>query len=172
MKKTTLVLVALVFVALVTSAYKNEQPGFRGLKWGSPPFEGLGEVVFTDESYGGIEFYEWKDTEHVIGVIPLKSILLGYWQGKLSDVLVEIEGEVNCENMFHTLYEKFGTISDRPNQFMDKYNWYGKVTDIYLDYENVSIKGVGTMRWSSAALTKQQQAWEKAQIKKGAASGF
>lgn len=169
MKKNVLAIVVLALVVLVASAYKNEPPGFRGHTWGTAVPEGWGPVVHTDPSYGGIDYYEAPQEDLKLGCAQLVSVRYGFWQGKLFDAMVVFEGYTNFSCVKGALTEKFGN-GFQPNEFIEKYLWFGKVTTIFLKYNEISK--LGSMSMSSKVISNQQEVWEKAQAKKGATDGF
>ena len=169
MLRKALTVIGLACVVLIASAYKNEQSGFRGMNWGVAVPEAWGEKVAIDESYGGIDIYHAPDEDLTLGCATLESVEYSFWQGKLCNVTVNFEGFKDFSCIHDAVKEKFG-VGFRPNQFMERYFWSGKVTNILLDYNKASEKG--QLHFTSKLIMNQQEAWAKAQAKKGAQSGF
>ena len=162
MKKNVLAVVALVLVALATSAYKNEPQGFRGRTWGMALPEGWGQVIRTDPRYGGITYYNAPGEDLALGCAKLKSVDYGFWQGILSEVIVNFDGYVNYTCVLKALKEEFGH-GIRQSQFVEKYFWHGGVTTVSLVYNGVGKTGSLSLR--SEAIRNEQEAWNKAQAK-------
>ena len=165
MKKQVLTVFAVAFVAVVASAYDNEEPGFRGHEWGMTPPKAWGLPVRTDPTFGGIRLFEDPADGRTIGCAKVESAEYGFWQGRLSDVRVEFRGYDNYKCVLDTLKEQFGD-GVQPNKSVERYVWVGGVTTIVLAYDPEGKKGYLTL--VSKGMLNEQREWERAQDKKAA----
>ena len=160
MKKRVLTVFAVALLAVVASAYQNEEPGFRGHDWGMTPPKAWGLPVLTDSSFGGIRLYEDPAESRTMGCASLDSVDYGFWQGRLSDVRVVVRGYDNYKCVFDTLKERFGE-GVQPNPSVVRYVWTGGVTTMVLAYDPQVKKGYLTL--ISKGMLSEQRAWERAQ---------
>jgi len=165
MKRHVLTVFAVAFVAVVASAYQNEEPGFRGHDWGMALPKAWGLPVQTDPSFGGIRLYEDPAEDRTMGCAKLESLEYGFWQGRLSDVRVEFRGYDSYKCVLDTLKKQFGD-GVQPNQSVEYYVWVGGVTTIVLHYDRDGK--VGYLTLVSKGILNEQREWERAQTKKAA----
>ncbi len=165
MKKHVLTVFAVAFVAVVASAYENEEPGFRGHDWGMTPPKAWGLPVRTDPTFGGIRLFEDPADGRKMGCAKVESAEYGFWQGRLSDVRVEFRGYDNYKCVLDTLKDRFGD-GVQPNKSVERYVWVGGVTTIVLAYDQEGKKGFLTL--VSKGILNEQREWERAQAKKEA----
>ncbi len=165
MRGRVLTVVVAALVAVVASAYQNEEPGFRGHEWGMAPPKEWGLPVQTDPSFGGIRLYEDPAGSPKMGCARLESVEYGFWQGRLSDVRVAFRGYDNYKCVLDTLKEQFGD-GVQPSQAVEHRVWIGGVTTIVLHYDQDGK--VGYLTLVSKGILNEQRAWERAQVKKPA----
>ncbi|HQT95823.1 MAG TPA: hypothetical protein PK435_14425 [Thermoanaerobaculaceae bacterium] len=165
MRGRVLTVVVAALVAAVASAYQNEEPGFRGHDWGMTLPRAWGLPVQTDPSFGGIRLYEDPGEARTMGCAKLESVEYGFWQGRLSDVRVEVRGYDNYKCVLDNLKEQFDD-GVRPNPTVERYVWAGGVTTIVLAYDPQAKKGYLTL--VSKGMLSEQREWERAQAKKPA----
>ncbi len=148
----------------------SEPDGFRGIKWGQDisTIEGL-VLVVTDLSHSGIDVYAREGDELKIGAAELDGIYYGFWQDKVCNVQIYINGDVNFERVKAVVFEKFGE-GFQSNEYTESYTWLGEKVSMLLDYNESSEEGLFCM-WSQE-MAKQREEWEKEQAKKGAEEGW
>ena len=148
----------------------SEPDGFRDIKWETDlsTLEDM-EYFWTDPSYGGIKFYIREKDDLHIGETELTSIQYGFWKQKFSDVKVYTKGYVNWSGLKDAVFEKFGK-GYQSNEFIERYFWFGDITDIILEYNEVSE--IGSLWMSSRKIAEQQKAYDKQKAKEGAETGF
>ena len=135
---------------------------FRGIKWGQDisTVEGL-VYCLTDPSYGGIEFYTRDGDKPSIGIVKLKHILYGFWQGKFCNITIIMQGKTNWLNFREVVFEKFNN-GYQGNEYT--YVWKGDKSWVLLGYDELSKTGAFYM--GSEDITISQKEWVKEQIKK------
>lgn len=75
------------------------------------------------QAMAGQRYIQKKGDELKIGGATLESIEYGFWQGKLSDVIIKFKGYANFSALKDATFEKFGS-GYKPNQFMESYWWF------------------------------------------------
>jgi hypothetical protein len=168
MKRTPLVVMTLVLACLMTSAYQNEEDGFRGLKWGAPVPEGWKMTDFQPV-YGGVSRYERPGEDLTLGAAKLKRVSYNFWQGRMFAVYVEFEGPSNFSGVMESCSKRFGA-PDKPDKSQQTFCWFGSVTTVLLQFSDVA--GSGSLFVVSEAIQKEQETWEKEQAKKGPTVGL
>ena len=118
----------LIFVALSSQAFQNEPAGFRGLVWGADLAPLLGELSLLEES-GTTKVFTRPADKLTIGAANVKRIVYLFESDRLTSVMIESEGLPDNTALLEAFSAQFGTPS-KPNRFMDKYNWKGKLTTI------------------------------------------
>jgi len=148
----------------------SEADGFRGIKWGQDISTVKGLIFHsTDPSYGGVALYTREGDELRMGGAELELILYGFWQDKFCDVRISTKGFSNWSIFKAIVFEKFGE-GYQGNEYIEKYTWWGEKAWMVLDYNEISKEGKLVM-WSKD-ISKQQEEWEKEQVKKGVEEGW
>lgn len=170
----TLITILMMMVALSFTLLSDafaEADGFRGIKWGTE-FSSIKDsmtYIRTDPSYGGIKVYSRKDDDLKIGGAELESIEYSFWQDKFCNVFITVKDSVNFSSLKDATFKKFGA-GGKPNRFMEKYVWGGKITGMLLEYNEFSKKG--KLYMFSLEINKEQRRFEAERAKKGAETGF
>jgi len=148
----------------------SEPDGFRGIKWGTD-IETLKDMEYfgTDPGFGGIKVYTRKNENLHLGGAKLERIEYHFWRGKFCIVWVYTKGSTNWYGLKEAVFEKFGRGS-QPNEFIEFYVWFGDITGMTLEYNEVSETGMLFM--FSGEITKQMKAYDKEKAKEGAEEGF
>lgn len=171
---TRKVAVASIIVFALTLVVGNafaEGDGFRGLKWGTEFSTVKGDMnyVRTDPSYGGVKIYAKEDDELRIGGASLQSIEYGFWQDRLSSVMIRFKGYSNFSSLKDATFQKFGP-GYKANRFMEDYIWDEEVAGMSLKYKEVLNKGYLYM--FSIEINKEEKRFQAEKAKKGAETGF
>lgn len=108
----------------------------------------LGDSVSNKEKYkflgdGADEtiFYDVINEELKIGEIPLKSISVSSFKGQVASVFVVYDHSKGYL-IKDVLNKAYGLYTDRPNRYMDKYDWEGRKVKIHLNYDSSGKDGV------------------------------
>jgi len=153
------------------SVYKpgSEPDGFRGIKWGTKisTLKGM-EYVRTDPSSGGIKVYIRKGDDLHIGSAKLERIEYGFWKGKFFDVYIITKGSTNFSGLADAVFEKFG-MGFQPNKSEVSFMWIGDITQMTLEYNEVTKKGI--LHMYSEKISAQQEAYAKQKAKQKAKEG-
>jgi len=150
---------------------KNSEPnGFRGIKWGTS-LSSLPDMTFTGNSSddGNFKAYIKKGDNMHIGNAKLKFLLYLFWKGKFYGVGIGTSGFINWNGLKDAVFEKFGK-GYQSNKFIKSYVWYGKKTDMTLDYNEISEEANFGM-WSYI-INKEKDKWEHEKTKEGAKKEF
>lgn len=177
LSKKVLLIIVLTFImcASITicfaDTYKNEQDGFRDLKWGSSfaDVKDSMEYVRTDPSYGGILIYKRATDELTIGAGRATTIEYLYWQEKLYGVKISVDGYTSWSGIHTALQERFGS-GYKPNRYMEDYMWFGDKTIIESEYKEILRKGY--FHFVSKVVSDNAEQWKANKAKEGAKSGF
>lgn len=121
---------ALLFTT-ITLAFDNEPDGFRGIKWGTPFSANAKEMTLIQKSKD-MRLYFRKGDKMSIGAAELKQIIYTYQNDKFFNASFETRGVSNKSALIETFRTQFG-LGTKPNQFLDKYTWYGASTSIILE---------------------------------------
>jgi hypothetical protein len=142
-------------------AYLDARNGFRDLKFGDPPLQGMRLV----EDHGDMKYYTQPSDDLTIGNAKIKEISYGFYKGRLSTVLLQTDGLINSRALLEVLRQAYGSGS-RPNRFMDRYLWDGSRVLLYYDEKPISNDAIALFQ--SVPLRNEQTTDEKAKARKGA----
>jgi hypothetical protein len=153
--------VALTFLATgVGNAWSFSPPdGLRGHKWGSPPSELADSVI--DEDDGDMKCYQRKDDDLTVGDAKLNKVAYCYYKERLYFCVMEFNGSVNFAGLKSTLVQKYGA-PERPNRFMEEYQWLSPAVFIDADYHSIDDKGRITFTYVPISNEHQRDRAEKA----------
>jgi hypothetical protein len=91
--------------------------GFREMRWGEAPRPGMALL----EETGDDRFFTLPGENLDIAGAPLDRIIYKYWQNRLAEVQIEIP-PASVDPVFRQVSSEWGK-PDRPNRFIDDYNW-------------------------------------------------
>ena len=120
--------------------------GFLGLKWEQSPsqIEGL-RSAGTDAAYGGVQLYTIGKKNNRFGRANVDNIFLGFWQGGLYTILIEVSNYLDFTELKLEAFRRFGTgQKDSGNQ--DRYRWSDSVSDRLLSFDDNEKAGYLWMR--------------------------
>jgi len=138
---TAFIVVFLIMIFIVSGfAFQNEPEGFRGLKWGDPPTEGMELVKETD----GVKRYVRLDEKLYLGDAKLSRILYHFKQDEFIFVSLDFSGNENYGVLNMICRGKFGEGEDFSSSWSEdlshfEYFWNGIV---YLSYDYKEEKGM------------------------------
>lgn len=148
----------------------SEPGGFRGIKWGTGVRKVSGLVhARTDPSFGGIELYTRKSDVMRLGGAQLDAVEYGFWQGRLSHVIIKSEGLANWINLKDASFARFGA-GYKPSEYSETYWWFGETAVAKLDYHEVHEAGF--LYLYSKQIMKEQEGYTKQKAEEGARKGF
>jgi len=119
-----------------SSAFQNEPDGFGGIIWGTDISMLAGMTYDSKYSWaaGTTTFYTRKGDLLTLGEAKPVCIRYGFFNGKLSDVLIETRGRNNWLALKKACFEKFGQ-GFKGNYYLEHYRWSGKISSIVLEYK-------------------------------------
>jgi hypothetical protein len=124
-----------LFLPASSLSFQNEPDGFRGIAWGTDTSAVTGMVYDSQHTWeaGTTSFFKRKGDELRMGKAILTSIRYGFWEGKLSDVLIETRGRKNWLAFKAACHEKFGR-GFKANFYQERYTWSGEKASMVLEY--------------------------------------
>lgn len=167
--KTILLTVLIVVTSICSYAQEygkiselDTKNGFKTLVLGDTlkeltKFKHLGDV---DEN---VKMYDAIGIDKKIGDITLESVSIISFHNKISTIVVYFDKKDGYK--IHDVFSKaYGLYSERPNRFMDKYEWYGKNVRLILDYDDTRKEG--SIMFISEPLLKLQRQEDNNKSKK------
>jgi len=156
MKK--LIVIGAIFILILSTtsfAFQNEPDGFRGLKWGDPPMEGMKYIREIVGSKG----YVLPDDRMFIGDAELCDIIyLFYGQPEqFESVSLYYKGKSNYYLLETICKERFG--EDELREGFYDFTWSGQKALIILSYDIIDNEGYLSI--SSMVITLENIAAEK-----------
>jgi hypothetical protein len=151
--------------------YPNQPQGFRNISWGAnlEKVKGMRKMYVSDEDSDIITYARDKDTLH-IGAAKLDFIRYVSWQNKFSGVIISFKGYSNYQGLKETLFEKFKKGQEQHDAGGDSFKWYGKDTNINLEYNVVTREG--SLMFYGNKIRAEEDAYRKKKAKEGAARDF
>jgi hypothetical protein len=158
-------------LSISSPAFQNEPDGFGGIAWGTD-VSSLNGMVF-DSKYswaaGTTSFYRKKDDSLRFGEAQLLSARYGFFEGKLSDVLIETRGRKNWLALKAACFEKYGQ-GFKENYYIENYRWSGEITSIILEYKEQ--EDLGTLLMKSEVIYEQIRSKLKQKAREDAPRDF
>ncbi len=167
MKKILIVFAFAVLMPIYCYSFQNEPDGFRGIKW-ETDITTLPNMTYVGDGLG-LKLYKKSNEEMKLGSAKIDTLLYTFWRGKLSGVLIQVEGLQNCNALRDVVFERFGE-GVKENQYIEDYYWSGKIT--FIDLQVNKTTGLGNLTMFSQKMADQKKAAEKQDAKEGAAKGF
>lgn len=131
----------------------EEDAGFLGLKWQHSPsqIEGL-RSAGTDAAYGGVQLYTIGNNKNRFGRASVDNIFLGFWQGGLYTILIEVSNYLDFTELKVEAFRRFGT-GTKDVGIQERYRWSDSVSDRLLSFDD--DEGTGYLWMRSHALHKK-----------------
>lgn len=164
MKKAALLPALLLANSATSLAFDNEPADFRGIPWGAPIAAYEGQLSVVEEG-GETILYRRQEDKLSIGAADLKGVYYAFNAGRFTSAMTQTEGLPNNAALLDALTAQFGRPL-RPNRFMDRYYWKGKVATISMVC-TISLKGECMTVFSSSQSMAQDSA-ERAEKAKNA----
>lgn len=120
--------------------------GYLGLQWEQSPstIKGL-TPAGTDPTYGGVQLYTIKKHARRFGRASVDNIFLGFWQGGLYMILVEVSNYLDFTDLKSEAFRRFGT-GEENGGGLERYRWSDPVSDRLLSYDDTTGEGYLWMR--------------------------
>jgi len=125
---------------------RNDAISFRNMQWGMTIKEMPGlKKRGTADAYGGIDEYYDPDDPLTMGNALLDGVMYGFWQGKLYTITIWTLGRKQYRNLKTEAFKRYGNGLQK-NQVLERYIWYGDITDKLLQYDEETNSGILWMR--------------------------
>jgi hypothetical protein len=126
--------------------HMGQDTGYLGLKWEQSPtaIEGL-TPAGTDSAYGGVQLYTVKKRTKRFGRARVDNIFLGFWQGGLYTILVEVSNYLDFTDLKSEAFRRFGS-GEKDNGEQERFRWSDPVSDRLLAYDDNTGTGYLWMR--------------------------
>ncbi|MCY4781448.1 hypothetical protein ORI89_17445 [Sphingobacterium sp. UT-1RO-CII-1] len=109
------------------------------------------------------EFYEGSSVGLNIGDVSLKSIAIATFRERISRIIVFFD-PADGYKIKDILNKAYGLYTDKPNRFMDKFEWSSPKVRLTLDYDNRSDKG--SMIFSSKEVVNEESDFRDSESKR------
>ena len=120
--------------------------GYSGLKWELSPSQIKGlSPAGTDAAYGGVKLYTIDGNRKRFGRASVDNIFLGFWQGGLYTILVEVSNYLDFTDLKSEAFRRFG-IGQKDGGDQERYRWSDPVSDRLLSYDDDTGAGYLWMR--------------------------
>jgi hypothetical protein len=120
--------------------------GYLGLKWEQPASQIKGiSPAGTDAAYGGVALYAINKKKKRFGRASVDNIFLGFWQGGLYTILVEVSNYLDFTELKIEAFRRFGEGENNGGD-QERYRWSSPVTDRLLSYDDKTGTGYLWMR--------------------------
>jgi hypothetical protein len=155
-----------LFLPASSLSFQNEPDGFRGIAWGTDISTLSGMVYDSQHTWaaGTTSFFRKKGNDLSMGKTKLASIRYGFFEGKMSDVLIEARGRKNWLALKAACFEKYGQ-GFKENFYQENYRWSGKITSMILEYKEKEDRGTLLMKSEAIYDQIRLQLREKAKEK-------
>lgn len=156
------ILLTLTFLSITLTTFAQDygkisdldkKNGFKTLVLGDSitnfdNFKFLGDI---DEN---VKMFDVKEIDRKIGDIELTAISIITFDNKISKIVAFFDKKDGYK--IHGVFDKaYGVHTQRPNRFIDKYEWNGNNVDLILDYDE--LRKDGTMMFISLPLYKAEK---------------
>ena len=152
------IVIILIFLLVATGlTFQDEPEGFRGLKWGDPPLEGM--KLFNEQPL--LNAYMIPNEHLFLGNVTLYLIAYQFFIQSEEEVFMAVglyfKGEENHDRMKRICQEKFGEETEKDYQSIA---WFSLESMVMLKYDTIEEEGylvMGSMPLSlerTAALKK------------------
>jgi hypothetical protein len=148
----------------VSLAFQNEPVDFRGIKWKTHVAEISSMKLLAQD--GDLQFYEKSDESLKIGEAPLDRIVYGFYKDEFYNVFLYYNSLPTFSRIKEVFIQTYGE-PYQPNQYVDKYFWYGKHVDILLTFD-VLVKN-GRISYFYKPIVDAMESDEKTKAQRGAA---
>ena len=149
-----------------TSSFKpdSEPDGFAGIKWNTPFSEVKSDMAesrsISDPAEPNVKikiYYTKKGDPLELGGAKLDKIEYVFWRGKFAEARISATGAENFDRLSKFLFEKYGTV----NKSQGAYFWDGRVTQIFLKYDEASKSLLLTIASTSIASQEVKDIFDK-----------
>ncbi len=119
---------------------------FRGLRWRMRP-AALGSLVRvkTEDLYGAIVQYAWKDRPLRWAKVELDGLIFGFWRNQLYSITMWVYGMPRFKLLRQEAFARYGRVSP-VKKGSRKYIWVGRQTDALLEFDRKLNTGIFWLR--------------------------
>ena len=96
----------------------DDKNGFRDLKFGTP----LSEIKGLVSVEGSTKYFTRPDDAMTVGESTIKTLVYGFYDGRLMSVRFSTEGLANSYHALQALQASYGQGS-KPNEYIEEYHW-------------------------------------------------
>lgn len=115
--------------------------GYKGIVLGSDistlPTDKLSSLDDAKTTPDSIRRFDYKDTSlyKISDIIKLSAIVISTYKNKILNITL-VYDKKDGYSILEIFERAFGLYTDRPNMFMDKYNWYSSKVKLAVNFEN------------------------------------
>jgi hypothetical protein len=159
-------MIAALFTVLPPDCFalQNEPVDFRGIKWKTHVSEISSMKLLARD--GDLQFYEKSDENLKIGEAPLDRIVYGFYKDEFYNVFLYYSSLPTFSRIKEVFTQNYGE-PYQPNQYVDKYFWYGKHVDILLTFDELAKNG--RISYFYKPVVEAMEADEQTKAQRGAA---
>ncbi|MGJ1205687.1 hypothetical protein [Sphingobacterium lactis] len=158
--KTILLTLVLISATLTTFAQDfgkisdlDKKNGFKTLVLGDS-ITNFDKYKFLGNVDENVKMFDVKEIDCKIGDIELTAISIITFDNKISKIVAFFDKKDGYK--IHGVFDKaYGVHSQKPNRFIDKYEWNGSKVDLILDYDDLRKDGI--MMFISLPLHKAEK---------------
>jgi len=121
-----------------TLKYLDFKRGFKDITLGADISTLASKIKQLQKNEDGTNIYDYKDpSDNKVGDVGVDGTLVVTYGGKIMRIMVFFDGGTGdkIDDIFRAAY---GRYTDKPNQFMSKYQWDGVDVKLSLDYEDTA----------------------------------
>ena len=149
-KKIWLIGLTILIIGLSSSlgfakGFQNEPDGFRGIKWGTDikTIPGMKYLI----TYENLSIYSRDKDKLFFGNAKVGAIEYIFYKDKFSAVRIHTDGAKEFKTFRDAIFKEYGEGQHPERAGMEKWIWFGKMTDMVLEY-NLSNKETIFHMWS------------------------
>ena len=149
-KKIWLIGLTILIIGLSSSlgfakGFQNEPDGFYGIKWGTDikTIPGMKYLI----TYENLSIYSRDKDKLFFGNAKVGAIEYIFYKDKFSAVRIHTDGAKEFKTFRDAIFKEYGEGQHPERAGMEKWIWFGKMTDMVLEY-NLSNKETIFHMWS------------------------
>jgi hypothetical protein len=146
----------------ISSAFPNEPSNFRSVKWGAN-ISTLSDFKLI-QNHSDYKLYIRNNEKLSIGSADIRNIFYGFYKDRFFLVKIEFIQKSNFMKIKETVSQQYGKAA-RPNEFLEKYGWVGKILSIVLNFNEISEKG--SLTYYYIPLWKEKETDDKKDARSG-----
>lgn len=116
-------------------AYLDARNGFLDMTFGDSFEKHAAKLVLVEK--GDTLYYRLKSPVKSLGDAKLHDLAVGFYKGRMSDVMIRTKGYVNSRAILKVLTANYGD-PYQPNEYLEEYYWFGNVVRVSFDQNSIS----------------------------------